>query len=109
MKKYKRDWEGDTTLNFRMSWIWFVLRPIVHALLLPRTFDVPCSRFFILTLSTAKLMDWFRCWPLPIIVASQAIGSLGFNWLIDPTFGNPAGQVLRKPQGSGNPEGLVLQ
>ena len=61
-------------------------RQIAHALCLPRTFDVPCSRFFTLTLSTAKSMDWFKCWPLPIIVASQAIGWLGFNWLIDPTF-----------------------
>jgi hypothetical protein len=41
-------------------------------------------------LSTAKSMDWFKCWPSPIIVASQVIGWLGFNWLIDPTYaGHP--------------------
>ena len=90
MKRYKRDWESDTTPSFKMSWLWFVLRLIAHALCLPRTFDVPCSRFFTLTLSTAKSMDWFKCWPSPIIVASQVIGWLGFNWLIDPTYaGHP--------------------
>ena len=41
MKRYKRDWEGDITPNFSMLWLWFVLRPIAHGLLLPRTFDVP--------------------------------------------------------------------
>ena len=65
MKRYERDWEGGTTQNFRMSWLWFVLRPIAHALFLPQTFDVPCSRFFTLISSTAKSMDWFRCWPSP--------------------------------------------
>ena len=86
MKRYKRDWEGGTTPNFRMSWLRFVRHLIAHALFLPRTFDVQCLRFFTLTLCTAKSMDWFKCWPSPIIVASQAIGWLGFNWLIDPTF-----------------------
>ena len=86
MKRFKRGWESDTTPNFRMSWLGFVLRLIAHALFSPRIFDVQCSRFFTLTSSTAKSMDQFKCWPSPIIVASQAIGWPGFNWLIDLTF-----------------------
>ena len=79
MKRYKRDWEGDTTPNFSMFWLRFVLRPIAHGLFLPRTFDVPCLRFFTLTLFTAKSMGWFKCWRLHIIAASPVIGWLGFN------------------------------
>lgn len=69
-----------------MSWLGFVLRPIAHASLLPRIFDVQCSRFFTLTSFIVKSMKQFKCWLLHIIVVSQAIGWLGFNWLIDPTF-----------------------
>ncbi len=86
MKKFKRGWESGTTLNFKMSWLGFVLRLIAHALFLPLIFDVQCSRFFTLTSSTAKSMAQFKCWLSPIIVASQAIGWLDFNYLIDPTF-----------------------
>lgn len=86
MKKFKRGWESGTTPNFKMSWHGFVLRLIAHALFLLRIFDVQCSRFFTLTSSTAKSMAQFKYWPSPIIVASQAIGWLGFNGLIDPTF-----------------------
>lgn len=86
MKRYKRDWEGGTTPNFKTPWFWFALRLIAHALLLPQTFDVQCSRSFTLILFTAKSMDWYKCWPSPTIAASPVIGWLGFNWLIDPTF-----------------------
>ena len=86
MKKHKLDWAGDTTPNFRMSWLGFVLHQIAHALFLHLTFDAPCSKFFTLTLFTAKLMDWFKCWQSPIIAASRVIGWLDFNWLIDPNF-----------------------
>ena len=84
MKRYKRDWEGDTTPNFRASWLRFVLHLIARALFLPRTFDAPCFRFFTLTLYTAKSMDWFKCWQSPIIAASPVIGRLGFNWFLNP-------------------------
>jgi len=84
MKRYKQDWVGGITRNFKMSWLRFVRRLIAHALFLRPTFDAPCSKFFTLTLFTAKSMGWFKCWPSPIIAASQAIGWLGFNWLIDP-------------------------
>ncbi len=86
MKGFKSGWESGTTLNFKMSWLGFVLRLIAHVLFLPRIFDVQCLRFFTLTLSTAKSMAQSKCWPSPIIVASQGIGWLDFNWLIDPTF-----------------------
>lgn len=86
MKRYKRDWEGDTTLNFRTFWLRCVLRQIAHALFVLRTFGVPCSKFFTLTLFTVKLVGRYKCWPSPIIAVSQAIGWLGFNWVIDPTF-----------------------
>ena len=86
MKRYKRDWAGDTTPNFRTSWLRFVLHLIARASFLRLTFDAPYSKFFTLTLFTAKLMDWFKCWRSPIIAASPVIGWLGFNWLIDPTF-----------------------
>ena len=79
MNQYKRDWEGGTTPNFRTSWLWFVPRLIAHALFLPRTFDVPCSRFSTLTLFIVKPMDWFKCWRLHIIAASRVIGWLGFK------------------------------
>ena len=85
MKRFKPGWESDITPNFRMSGLGFVVRLIAHALFSPRIFDVQCSRFFTLTLSTAKSMVQFNCWPSLIIVASQAIGWIGFNWLIDPT------------------------
>lgn len=85
MKKFKPGWESAITPNFKMSWLGFVVRLIAHALFSPRTFDVQCSRFFTLTFSTAKSVVRFKCWPSPIIVASQAIGWIGFNWLIDPT------------------------
>ncbi len=86
MKKFKWGWESGTTSNFKMFWLGFVRRLIAHALFLPRIFDVQCSRFFTLTSSTAKSMAQFKCWPSPTIVASQAIGSHGFNWLINPAF-----------------------
>ena len=86
MKKYKQDWEGATTLNFRMFWPWSVRRLPAHALFFHPTFDAPCLRFFILTLFTAKSMDWSKCWRWHIIAASRAFGQHGFNWLIDPTF-----------------------
>ena len=86
MKRFKRGWESGTTLNFKMSWLGFVLYLIAHALFLPRIFGAQCSRFFTLTLSTGKSMAQFKCWPSPINVASQAIGWLGFNWLIYPIF-----------------------
>ncbi|MCW2314412.1 hypothetical protein M2244_004179 [Rhodoferax antarcticus] len=86
MERFKWDWESGTTPNSKVSWLGFVLRLIAHALFLPRIFDVQCSRFFTLTSSIAKSMAQFKCWPSPIIVASQAIGWLGFNCLIDPTF-----------------------
>ena len=85
MKRFKPGWESGITPNFKMSWLEFVVRLIAHALFSPRIFDVQCSRFFTLTLSTAKSMVQFNCWPSLIIVASQAIGWIGFNWLIDPT------------------------
>ena len=50
MKRHKLDWAGDTTPNFRMSWLGFVLHQIAHALFLHLTFDAPCSKFFTLTL-----------------------------------------------------------
>lgn len=86
MRRYKQDWAGGITRNFRMSWLRFVRRLIAHELFLGLTFDAPCSKFFTLTLFTVKSMDWFRCWPSLTIAASQVIGWLGFNnWLIDPT------------------------
>ncbi len=86
MRRSKRDWEGGTTPNSKTRWTWFALRLVVHALFLPLTFDVSCLRSFTLTLFTAKLMDLCKSWPLPTIAASPVIGSLGFSWLIDPTF-----------------------
>ena len=86
MKRYKRDWAGDTTPNFRMFWFRFVLHLIASALFLRLTFDAPCSKYFTLTLFTVKLMGWFKSWRSLTIAANRAIGWLGFNWLIDPTF-----------------------
>jgi hypothetical protein len=86
MKRYKRDWASDTTPNFRMFRFRFVLHLIASVLFLRLTFDAPCSKYFTLTLFTAKLMGWFKSWRSLTIAANLAIGrlGLGFNWLIDP-------------------------
>ncbi len=86
MKRYKRDWAGDTTPNFKLSWFRFVLHLIVSALFQRLRFGAPCSKYFTLALFTAKLMDWFKSWRLHTIGTNRAIGWLGLNWLNDPTF-----------------------
>lgn len=95
MKRYKQDWVGGTTRNFRMSWLRFVRRLINRALFLYPTFDAPCSRFFTLTLFTEKSMDRFKYWPSRIIAASRAIGWLGFNDQPDGRGSSPTLGVMR--------------
>ena len=69
-----------------MFWFRFGLRLIASVLFPSLTSDAPCSKHFTLTSFTVKLMDWFKSWRSLTIAANLAIGWLGFNRLIDPTF-----------------------